>query len=178
MKVLVTSFTPFNKEKVNYSAEVLKYIENVDKVVLDVVYDECYETLKNKFDINNYDYIISLGEARMRAELTLETQAINISSCSLPDNKGTIKKDEKINKDNSEVIKTKVDIGCIKDLVNYSNNAGKFVCNNLYYHLLCDYPEKSLFIHIPNCYDKIEEYKKYSNIINQIIKTLCDKQTS
>ena len=37
MKILVTAFKPFNKLNNNYSEEVLKYIENVDKYVIDVV---------------------------------------------------------------------------------------------------------------------------------------------
>ena len=47
MNVLVTSFKPFNDQKINYSQEVLSYIDNVDKLIIDVVYDECYLHLKN-----------------------------------------------------------------------------------------------------------------------------------
>ena len=39
MKVLVSAFTPFNKANNNYSLEVLNYLENVDKIVVDVIYD-------------------------------------------------------------------------------------------------------------------------------------------
>ena len=72
MKLLVTAFLPFNNSKNNYSSEVIKYIKNVDKEILDVVYDKCYQDLKSKYDLNSYDLIIALGEARMRNELTLE----------------------------------------------------------------------------------------------------------
>ena len=97
MNVLVTAFKPFNDQKLNYSQEVLSYIDNVDKLIIDVVYDECYLHLKNRKNLNTYDLIIALGEARSRNELTLEVQAKNISSCSLKDNKVTLKKDEIIN---------------------------------------------------------------------------------
>ena len=175
MKVLVTAFLPFNNSPNNYSMEVLEYIESVEKVVLDVVYDKCYTDLVSKYNLDDYDLIIALGEARMREELTLELQAKNISSCRLADNLGFVKKDEVIDPNYSEVIKTKLDVSMISDMISYSMDAGKFVCNNLYFHLLKNYPLKSLFIHIPNCHDDINEYKKYGIIINEIIKKILER---
>ena len=110
MKVLVTAFKPFGKCTNNYSEEVIKYISNVDKIVLDVCYDKCYLDLYKSYNLNDYDLIISLGEARMRKVLTLETTAKNISSCSLADNLGIIKKDEKIIDNEIIEIKTLVDL--------------------------------------------------------------------
>jgi len=104
--------------------------------------------------------------------LTLETRAVNLSSCSLPDNSNIIRKDKIIIDDGREFLYSKVNIEKIQTLIQLSNDAGKFVCNNLYYHLLYNYPNRSLFIHIPNCNDLEEEYKECANIINQIIKEL------
>ena len=174
MKVLVTSFTPFYKSINNYSTEVINFIENVDKITIDVVYDKCYLDILNSFDLDSFDLIIAMGEARMRNELTLEIQAKNISSCSIADNSGVIKQNEVIDNSMEEVIQTKVDIDKVKDLITFSYDAGKFVCNNLYFHLLKNYPYKSLFIHIPNCNDNVEEYKKHAKTINNIIDALCE----
>ena len=63
MKILVTAFQPFNNQNNNYSLEVLNYIKNVDKLLIDVVYDECYKEITNKVNIDEYDLIVSLGEA-------------------------------------------------------------------------------------------------------------------
>lgn len=172
MKVLVTAFKPFNNLNNNYSTEVLNHLNGVDKIILDVVYDKCYNDLMTKFKLDDYDLIIALGEARMRNELTLELQAKNISSCSLADNSGTIKTNEIIDNNLEEVIKTHVLLQELDKLVKFSNDAGKFVCNNLYFHLLANYPDKSIFIHIPNCYDSDTEYIKHSLTINKIIKTI------
>lgn len=169
MKVLVTSFKPFNNCVNNYSSEVLKYINATDKYILDVVYDKCYEELSNKYDLSKYDLIIAMGEARSRKSITLETRAINLASCSLPDNSNNIRKDEKIIQDGKEYINTNVNINILNNTIELSNDAGKFVCNNLYYHLLYNYPNKSLFIHIPDCNNLDEEYKKNANIVNEII---------
>lgn len=171
MKVLISAFKPFNKANNNYSYEVLKKINNVDKALIDVVYDECFVELSNKFNLDSYDLIIALGEARSRMILTLEENAKNISSCSIPDNVGNFKKDEKI-LDNDDVLYTKVDINKVKDLVEFSSDAGKFVCNNLYYHLLNYNPYKTLFIHVPNCLDDENKYIEYAKQIEQIIEKL------
>ena len=171
MKLLVTAFLPFNNSTNNYSSEVIKYIKNVDKEILDVVYDKCYQTLVNKYDLNSYDLIIALGEARMRNELTLEIQAKNIASCSLQDNSGVLKQNEKIIENGEDVIQTKVDIKKVEHLIKYSFDAGKFVCNNIYYHLLYN-KLNAVFIHIPNCNDDEEKYKEYAKVINNIIRHL------
>lgn len=169
MKVLLSAFKPFNNCKNNYSEEVLKYIRNADKIVLDVIYDKSYEILSNNYNLNEYDLIIALGEARSRKVLTLETQAKNISSCSLKDNSGVLKQNEKIIINGEEILQTKVDISKINNIIELSTDAGKFVCNNIYYHLLYNYPNKSLFIHIPECNNNIDNYIKYADTINTII---------
>lgn len=171
-KVLISAFKPFYKSKNNYSMEVLSQINlDVDKVILDVVYDECYIDLK-KLNLDSYDLIVALGEARSRSELTVEKQAINLSSCSISDNKGIIKNNEIIDNRFENIIQTNIDLDKIKKYASISFDAGKFVCNNLYFHLLCDYPEKSLFIHIPECHDDLGNYKEYAIYIENIIKTL------
>lgn len=172
MKVLVTAFKPFNNQLINYSGEVLKYIKNVDKIIIDVIYDECYHEIERKVKLEEYDLIVALGEARKRTELTLEVRAKNLSSCSLKDNSGVLKENEIINNSFQEFIDTKVLIERCKEEVKLSYDAGTFVCNNLYFHLLEHHMNKAIFIHIPNCYDCEEEYQKYAKKINQIINKL------
>ena len=171
MKVLVSAFKPFNNEINNYSMEVLKYLDNVDKAIIDVIYDDCYKQLSNN-NLDEYDLIIALGEARSRSELTLETKAYNLSSCSLKDNAGIIKKECVINESLDKEINTKVNYNLVSNMVKLSDNPGRFVCNNLYFHLLSNYPDKSLFIHVPNCENNINKYKEYASLITEIIKAL------
>ena len=162
MKVLVSAFTPFNKANNNYSLEVLNYLENVEKIVVDVIYDNCYQELSSKFNLDEYDLIIALGEAK----------AYNVASCSLADNANILRKDSKIIEDGKEILETKINVNKLSNLVELSDNPGRFVCNNMYYHLLSNYPSKSLFIHIPHCNDDVNEYKKYANQIESIIKAI------
>ena len=175
MKVLVTAFKPFNNNINNYAMEVLQYISNVDKRVIDVVYDKCYDELIKQTNIENYDLIIALGEARNRHELTLELNAKNVADCSLADNLGNIRKNDVIVPSGKDVIETLIKIDHLKDIVKYSSDAGKFVCNNLYYHLLSNVQNKALFIHIPECNNNIDNYKQYAKTIEKIIYTIGEK---
>lgn len=172
MKILVTAFKPFNNNKINYSMKVLEYIVGVDKVFLDVLYDESYSFLNNNYNLDDYDFIIALGEARMREALSLEINAKNIASCSIPDNNGVLKKDEIIIDGAKDVLQTKVLFDEIDDIITISLDAGNFVCNNLYYHLLYDYPDKSIFIHVPNLKDDEKEYRRHAAVIMKIINKL------
>ena len=170
MKVLVTAFKPFNKSINNYSMEVLSHLTHVDKLIIDVNYDDCYMEIISKYDLNKYDLIIAMGEARMRDELTLELQAKNISSCSISDNKGNLKQKEVIVQGAPETLETNVQIEELG--IKISVDAGKFVCNNIYYHLLSDYPNKGIFIHIPHCHDDEIKYMEYARMIEGIISKI------
>ena len=77
-----------------------------------------------------------MGEARMRDILTVERRARNISSCSLPDNSGEIKRDEIIDASLGEYIENEMNLEKLCGLAEISYDAGKFVCNNMYFHLL------------------------------------------
>ena len=166
---------PFNKKENNYSAEVLKFISSykveIDKVIADVVYDKCFDYVAGN-GLENYDYIIALGEARMRNVLTVEKRAKNISSCSLPDNSGEVKSEEIIDNSFGEFIESKMDFEKFKEFAEISFDAGKFVCNNLYFHLLKYDDTRTLFIHVPECNNDEEKYKLYAEKISRIIEIL------
>ena len=42
--------------------------------------------------------------------------------------------------------------------------------------LLGEYPEKSIFIHIPSCFDQEDMYKKYAKKIEKIIAKILTKK--
>ena len=174
-RVLVSAFLPFNKKENNYSAEVLNFISSdkveIDKVIIDVLYDKCFDAVAEN-GLENYDFIIALGEARMREALTVEKRAKNISSCSLPDNSGEIKSEEIIDKSFGEYIESKMDFEKFKDFAEISFDAGKFVCNNMYFHLLKYDDSRTLFIHVPECNNDEEKYKLYAEKISRIIEAL------
>jgi pyroglutamyl-peptidase len=172
---MISAFKPFNKATENHSLEVMNRIKsecfNISKIVLDVTYDESFNELK-EMNLDSYDFILALGEARMRGELTVEKQALNLSSCSIADNKGVLKTNEVIDINLPDHIKTNLDLEQIKHIGAISVDAGKYVCNNLYFHLLTYSKEKTLFIHIPNCNNNEDLYNKYAKDIETIFNIL------
>lgn len=174
-KVLISAFLPFNHKGNNYSAEVLNFIESdkvtIDKRVIDVVYDGCFTELSGA-GLDRYDFIIALGEARMRDVLTVESRAINLSSCSLPDNSGEIRQNEVIDKELPEYLTSGLDFDKISKIAEISNDAGKFVCNNIYFHLLKYDKRRTLFIHVPECNNNEDEYRANAEKIAKIIEIL------
>ena len=74
MKILISCFKPFNNEEINYSKVVLdNYINDFDKVILDVVYNDDALRINELLDNNHYDYIFLLGEARSRSCVSIES---------------------------------------------------------------------------------------------------------
>ncbi len=174
-KVLVSAFLPFNHKGNNYSSEVLRYLcsdkVEIEKITVDVIYDKCFESV-SECGLENYDFIVSLGEARMRETLTVEKRAKNISSCSLPDNDGEIRNEQIIDESLSEYIESEMDFDKFTGFADISYDAGKFVCNNLYFHLLKYDNARTLFIHIPECNNDTEKYKEIAEKVKGIIEAL------
>ena len=71
-----------------------------------------------------------------------------------------------------EYIESKMDFEKIQKFAEISFDAGKFVCNNLYFHLLKYDDSRTLFIHVPECNNDAEKYKLYAEKISRIIEAL------
>lgn len=182
--ILITSFTPFNNETINYSNIIMNELDiKADKIVLDVLYNESANKLIDILKNHYYEYIFLLGEARSRTFLTIEELAINYHSSIVPDNKGIKILDEEIIRNNSSSYKTNINLKELlmnynSDDIKISYHAGTFICNELYYRTL-DYlytnnlNTKCIFIHIPDLtkYDKV----KALNILKSIIKDITEK---
>ncbi len=164
MKILVTAFEPFNKEKINASQEVLKNLPNfngVQKIVLPVVFSECFQEVYKLMENTLFDYILMLGESGGRTSVSLERIAVNIAEASIPDNKGNMPRGEKIFPDGENAYSATLDLKVAKDALNensipvqISNSAGLYVCNNLFYGVMYyinrhNLNTKAGFMHIP-----------------------------
>ena len=71
-----------------------------------------------------------------------------------------------------EYIESKIDFKRIQKFADISYDAGKFVCNNLYFHLLKYDDSRTLFIHVPECNEDVQKYKLYAEKICGIIDNL------
>lgn len=142
-KILLTSFTTWlPHQKSNASDDLLEIISQVpsdEQLIflrkLPVDFQLAPQLVRAKINQVNPDGIICCGMAESRDKLTVESRAF----------KGL------------EMIKTNVDLdNLVADLkaTKISNNAGRFVCERLYYETLkyisdCLLTTKCIFVHIP-----------------------------
>ncbi len=151
MKVLFTAFNGKN----NSSKLLLDKISSDNKLYLRNSFSTSVNQLKKELNSKNYDLIISFGQA--------------------PLDKDTIKI-ETIGQDKIKY-KTKYDFTSLEEtfcINNYktiiSNNAGAYLCNNIYFNGLKYIDDNKLntnmiFIHIP-AIDNISNIDNLANIFN------------
>lgn len=176
-KILVTGFDPFGGENINPALEVIKLlpkkIGNNEIRVLEIptVRKKSVEKIKKEIENYNPDYILSIGQAGGRADISIERVAINIDDYRIPDNEGNQPVDEKIFENGMNAYFSNLPIKAILNELrkagipsSISNTAGTFVCNHVFYgvrHLIeTEFKDKkSGFIHIPYLPEQVIEKK-------------------
>jgi len=192
MKILVTGFEAFLENEENPTEEIIKLLPNsiygneIVKVLLPVVYDECFEILLPIINNIKPDVIINLGLAGRRKAINLERVAININDSRQKDNKGNIPLDEVIVESGENAyfstlpIKQMMKNIQIKNIpVEISNSAGTYICNNLMYHVLhyiCNnnLSIKAGFIHVPFMSEQLDNPKVSSLPLDIILEGVID----
>lgn len=167
MKLLLTAFDPFGGDKINPALEAVKLVENriadieVLKLEIPTVFRKSIDKLKLAIDKEKPDYVICVGQAGGRFDISIERVAINIDDARIKDNEGNQPIDVKIFEDGENSyfanLPIKAMVNEIKEAglpASISNTAGTFVCNHLMYGLLYyinkEYPNiKGGFIHVP-----------------------------
>lgn len=167
MKVLISGFEPFGNDVINPSIEAVKLLDDiidnkqVIKIEIPVVAHESLRVLEQAIDEHKPDYVICVGQAGGRKDITIERIGINIDDYRIADNKGNTPVDEPIYIDGEDAYFTTLPIKKIITELNakniaasISNTAGTYVCNHVTYgvqyyirkhNLSC----KSGFVHIP-----------------------------
>ena len=167
MKILVTGFDPFGEDTLNPSIEAIKalprIIEGAQIIPLEVptIFYKCADVVQQAIIDVKPNYILSIGQAGGRSELTPERVALNVDDARITDNIGQQPIDQKIQENGKNAYFSELPI---KAMVNYmqqknipasiSNTAGTFVCNHIMYQTLfmtaTKFPEiKAGFMHIP-----------------------------
>lgn len=167
MKILITGFEPFNREKINPSQEAVNLLtENINnctiiKKIIPTVFNKSFEVLKKEIDTHNPDVVVCVGQAGGRSKVTIERVAINIDDAPIADNEGYIPTDEKIQSSGENAYFSTLPIKAIVQNIkeknipaDVSNSAGTFVCNHimyqtLHYSKISNKNFKAGFIHIP-----------------------------
>lgn len=177
MKILVTGFEPFGGEKINPAYEVVKRLkENIGgaqvvKLEIPTVFNKSVEMTVKKIEEINPDFVLSIGQAGGRFDVTVERIAINIDDARIPDNLHQQPIDTKIDATGENAYFASIPV---KDIVNsilsknipasVSNSAGTYVCNHLMYGVLNYIHKNNLniqsgFIHIPFLFEQVIDKK-------------------
>lgn len=193
--MLLTGFEPFGGEKINPSQEIIRRIEKLSKksltniklhtMILPVSYKRSIEILDNFYEKNNVDLAIHIGQAGGRSVVELERLAVNLKNSTHPDNDGIVENDSKIIQDGLDAYLTKIDVIKIAEILNLkkklpvgiSYDAGKFICNEVFYFSLHNSittknPKHALFIHVPFLPVQVaEKFPKNKNLPSMDLNT-------
>ena len=191
MKILLTAFTPFDGESINPALEAMKLlpdkIGNLEVLKLEVppVFGKSANLALETIEQEKPDFVLSIGQAGGRAEITPERIAINIDDAGIPDNEGNQPVDRVIYLDGENAYFSTLPVKAMVEAIkkeglpaSLSNSAGTYVCNHLMYSVLYyiqvnALPIKAGFIHVPYIPEQTEEKKdKPSLSLQDIVKGL------
>ncbi len=160
-KIILTGFGIFSSNTVNPAEIIVNALSRddaTDSYILPVVYDRCAKIIND----SDGDIYLHLGLASSRDVITVEMYAYNEKRASVPDNEGTIFSGEKIRDDGPDTLTTPFNAARVVDTLKkaglesrISNDPGRYVCNNIYYHSLVR-GRKALFVHLPP-FEKLAE---------------------
>ena len=160
MNVLLTGFEAFLDHKTNPTIEIVNALKspNIDGMILPVEYEHAAKLVNTHLETHTYDVVILLGLAANRSKISIEHHAINLMDAKSPDNRGLIKRMEKIDHEGPEMTVTRLPFQSIiqiaereKRLIELSLSAGAYICNDVFYRVRIAHPELKVgFIHVPS----------------------------
>lgn len=169
MRVLVTGFAPFGSHASNPSTDVAHALHGLEHegtyfvafAPLPVLYEEAAAAACVAAASIRADAIVALGLADRTPHVRIERHARNRATTSAPDAAGCVRMGALAEEGGDDVLTTTLDIDTIsRELAAKgiecapSDDAGGYVCNDLYYRLLAasrrgEAPSRILFIHLP-----------------------------
>lgn len=167
MKILVTGFDPFGQDTMNPAIEAVKRLPDtisgadIIKLEIPTVFNKSAEVTHEAMAKHDVDYVLNIGQAGGRFDLTPERVAINLDDARIPDNEGNQPIDVEIKADGESAYfsqhPVKAMVTAIKNAglpASVSNTAGTFVCNHIMYQSLYlthkEFPKaKAGFMHVP-----------------------------
>ena len=179
MKILLTGFDPFDREKVNPAFEAVKLLPDtiagaqIVKLEVPTQFVRAGEVLEAAMAEHKPDVVICVGQAGGRAAITPEKVAINLMDGRIPDNAGYQPVDVPIRADGpaayfatlpvKAMVQRMQDAG-IPAAVSYT--AGTYVCNSLMYMLLSlidrKFPSvRGGFIHVPYAMEQADATSRW-----------------
>ncbi|HSV39319.1 MAG TPA: pyroglutamyl-peptidase I [Nocardioidaceae bacterium] len=152
MKILVTGFEPFGGDDENASGTAVLALRDVVTGILPVEFGTAAGHLHSLIEEHRPSVAVCVGEAGLRTQVSVERRARNLVDARIPDNAGRQPRGEVIDPTRGEWLETTFDVGriaAVVDGVAVSEDAGLFVCNEVYFRALNELQVPVLFVHVP-----------------------------
>ncbi|NJP39614.1 pyroglutamyl-peptidase I [Oscillospiraceae bacterium HV4-5-C5C] len=168
MQILVTAFEPFGEDLVNAAQQAVQSLPEqlaggirLQRLLLPTVRYTALQTIEARLQLQQPDFIVSVGQAGGRSAISLERIGINLDDFRIPDNAGNQPADQPIFADGPPAYFSTLPLRDMQAAIKaaglpaeISNSAGTFVCNHVLYGVryICArrYPTiRSGFIHVP-----------------------------
>ena len=190
MKLLLTAFTPFDGEKINPALEAVKLVKDkignllIVKLEVPTVFGKSIDTVREAIEREKPDFVLSIGQAGGRAEITPERVAINLDDARIPDNEGNQPIDEPVFPDGENAYFSTLPVKAMVEAIrkeglpsSLSNSAGTYVCNHLMYGVLYYLDKRPVikagFIHVPYIPEQTKNKKEMPALeLSEIVRGL------
>ena len=162
--ILISGFEPFDGAPHNSSQDLVEALDGktlqnavLRSCVLPVVCDDAWFLLREHIEMYNPISVIAFGQSK-RTGIHLEQYAYNRNHFRIPDNMGNQPQDSEIVRGGRPSLPSSLPI---ESLISHqkeggtrvvvSTDPGRFVCNNLFYHMQLYTKDKILsgFVHLP-----------------------------
>ena len=189
-KLLLTAFTPFDGERINPALEAVKLVKDkignllIVKLEVPTVFGKSIDTVREAIEREKPDFVLSIGQAGGRAEITPERVAINLDDARIPDNEGNQPIDEPVFPDGENAYFSTLPVKAMVEAIrkeglpsSLSNSAGTYVCNHLMYGILYYLDKrpgmKAGFIHVPYIPEQTKNKKEMPALeLSEIVRGL------
>lgn len=189
-KLLLTAFTPFDGERINPALDAVKLVKDkignllIVKLEVPTVFGKSIDTVREAIERERPDFVLSIGQAGGRAEITPERVAINLDDARIPDNEGNQPIDEPVFSDGENAYFSTLPVKAMVEAIrkeglpsSLSNSAGTYVCNHLMYGVLYYLDKrpsiKAGFIHVPYIPEQTKNKKEMPALeLSEIVRGL------
>ncbi|XP_043482098.1 pyroglutamyl-peptidase 1 [Leptopilina heterotoma] len=190
-KILITGFGPFGKHAINASWEAVMELEKKSDELnkkygiqlitenVPVAYDHVSKRIPELWKQHKPMFVLHLGVSHLAKCLTIECRACN-KGYDRPDVNNKLLND---NENDEKTLKTTIDVDSLCSYVNnnssnsgctacISKEAGRYLCEYIFYNSLNIDSERALFIHVPdfNIYSTDRTVKGIYDIICHLIE--------
>ena len=166
-KILITGFDPFGGESINPAFEAVKLLPDaiagaqVIKLEVPTVFGKGPQKTIDAIEEYKPDYVLCIGQAGGRSQLTPEFVGINYVQARIPDNEGNQPMNQPLDEGAPQAYFATIPVHAMVEKIKASGipatvsyTAGTYVCNAMLYcvmnALYTKYPNvKGGFIHVP-----------------------------